>query len=121
MATTTNYELKMGVATREAFGRTLAELGKTNKDIVVCDADLSKSTMTTYFAQAFPDRFFTCGIAESNMTAVAAGLAAAGKIPVRRQLLLLHAQQGLRATARNCRLPQHEREGRGYAQRNFDR
>lgn len=82
MATTTNYELKMGVATREAFGRTLAELGKTNKDIVVCDADLSKSTMTTYFAQAFPDRFFTCGIAESNMTAVAAGLAAAGKIPV---------------------------------------
>jgi transketolase len=49
--------------------------------VVVCDADLSKSTMTVYFAKEFPDRFFECGIAEANMTAIGAGLASAGKIP----------------------------------------
>jgi transketolase len=75
------FEVKLGVATREAFGRALAELGRENQDIVVCDADLSKSTMTTYFAKEFPDRFFSCGIAESNMVGIAAGLALAGKIP----------------------------------------
>jgi transketolase len=75
------YELKLGVATREAFGRALVELGRENKDVVVCDADLSKSTMTTYFAKEFPDRFFECGIAEANMVAIGSGLAAAGKIP----------------------------------------
>lgn len=75
------FEVKLGPATREAFGRTLAELGRENKDIVVCDADLSKSTMTTYFAKEFPERFFSCGIAESNMVGIAAGLASAGKIP----------------------------------------
>src|SRR4028119_2332842 len=77
----TNYDLKLGVATREAFGRALLELGRENKDVVVCDADLSKSTMTTYFAKEFPDRFFECGIAEANMVAIGSGLAAAGKIP----------------------------------------
>jgi transketolase len=82
MPAKTKFEVKLGPATREAFGRTLAELGHENKDIVVCDADLSKSTMTTYFAQEFPERFVSCGIAEANMTAIAAGLAYAGKIPV---------------------------------------
>ena len=81
MPTKTKFDLKMGVATREAFGRTLAKLGAENKDIVVCDADLSKSTMTSYFAKDFPDRFFECGIAEANMVSIGAGLAAAGKIP----------------------------------------
>jgi transketolase len=57
------------------------ELGRENKDVVVVDADLSKSTMTTYFAKEFPDRFFSCGIAEANMVGVGAGLAMAGKIP----------------------------------------
>ena len=80
MATSTKFELKMGAATREAFGRALVELGKANKDVVVCDADLSKSTMTTYFAKEFPERFVSCGIAEANMVAVGAGLAASGKI-----------------------------------------
>src|SRR5207244_2607586 len=61
------FEVKLGAATREAFGRTLVELGRENKDVVVVDADLSKSTMTTYFAKEFPERFFSCGIAESNM------------------------------------------------------
>lgn len=81
MATGTKYELKPGMATREAFGRTLAELGKENADVVVCDADLSKSTMTHFFAKEFPERFFSCGIAEANMVALGAGLAMAGKIP----------------------------------------
>jgi transketolase len=81
MAIKTKYELKAGPATREAFGRVLVELGRENKDIVVCDADLSKSTMTTYFAKEFPERFISCGIAESNMVAIGAGLAYAGKIP----------------------------------------
>jgi transketolase len=81
MPAKTKYELKPGVATREAFGRALVELGRENKDIVVCDADLSKSTMTSYFAKEFPDRFFSFGIAEANMVAHAAGMAYAGKIP----------------------------------------
>src|SRR5260370_42702710 len=80
MATKTKFELKTGMATREAFGKALAELGRANPDVVVCDADLSKSTMTTYFAKEFPDRFFECGIAEANMTAIGAGLSSAGKI-----------------------------------------
>jgi transketolase len=81
MPAKTKFEVKLGAATREAFGRVLVELGRENKDIVVCDADLSKSTMTTYFAKEFPDRFFSIGIAESNMVGIAAGLASAGKIP----------------------------------------
>lgn len=67
-------------ATREAIGTALTELGKVNKDIVVLDADLAKSTYTEKFALEFPERFFDCGVAEQNMMSTAAGLAAAGKI-----------------------------------------
>lgn len=74
-------ELKMGMATREAFGRALAELGRENPNVWAVDADLSKSTMTHLFAKEFPERFVSCGIAEANMVAVAAGLASFGKIP----------------------------------------
>ena len=77
----TKFELKLGMATREAFGKTLVALGRENKDIVVCDADLSKSTYTSLFHAEFPDRFFSCGIAEANMAAIAGGFAYAGKIP----------------------------------------
>jgi len=72
--------MKESVATRETYGRTLVVLGRENPDIVVLDADLSKSTMTHYFAKEFPSRFFDCGIAEQNMIGIAAGLAASGKI-----------------------------------------
>jgi len=68
-------------ATRVAFGEALARLGEENPDIVVLDADLSKSTMTEYFAKKYPDRFFDVGIAEGNMVGMGAGLALAGKIP----------------------------------------
>jgi transketolase len=71
----------MGKATREAYGEALREMGLENKNIVVLDADLSKSTKTNVFAKAFPERFFNVGIAEQNMMGTAAGLAAAGKIP----------------------------------------
>jgi len=69
------------IATRVAYGKTLAELGKVNPNIVVLDADLSGSTQTKFFAKAFPERFFNMGIAEANMVSCAAGLAKAGKIP----------------------------------------
>lgn len=69
----------MEQSTREAYGNTLVELGKQNPNIVVLDADLSKSTQTQLFAKQFPDRFFNCGIAEQNMIGIAAGLAASGK------------------------------------------
>lgn len=69
------------VSLREAYGKTLVELGRENPDIVVLDADLSPSTMTHFFAREFPDRFFDCGVAEQNMVTIAAGLAASGKIP----------------------------------------
>jgi transketolase len=69
------------VSLREAYGQTLLELGLENPDIVVLDADLSRSTMTHFFAQKLPERFFDCGIAEQNMISIAAGLASSGKIP----------------------------------------
>jgi transketolase len=69
------------IAPREVYGRTLAELGRENRDIVVLDADLPPSTMTRYFGQEFPERFFNVGIAEQNMIGIASGLAASGKIP----------------------------------------
>lgn len=69
------------IAPRETYGRTLVELGKTNRDIVVLDADLGPSTMVKYFAAEFPERFFQVGIAEANMIGIASGLAASGKIP----------------------------------------
>ena len=64
---------------RDVYGKTLVELGKTNDNIVVLDADLSSSTRTGLFAKEFPDRFFNFGVAEQNMVASAAGLAASGK------------------------------------------
>ena len=67
------------IATREAYGNALAELGE-KYDFVVLDADLAAATKTGIFKKKFPERFFDCGIAEGNMMSVAAGLAAAGKV-----------------------------------------
>lgn len=69
------------IATREAYGKALVKLGKINDDVVVLDADLSKSTKTNDFYKAYPDRFFNMGIAEQNLVGAACGFAAAGKIP----------------------------------------
>ncbi|CUO72005.1 transketolase family protein [Eubacterium sp. am_0171] len=69
------------IATRESYGNALTELGKEHEDVVVLDADLAAATKTGVFKKAFPERHIDCGIAESNMMGVAAGLAAAGKVP----------------------------------------
>ena len=69
------------IATRDAYGKTLVKLGKKHEDLVVLDADLSKSTKTASFKEEFPDRFFNVGIAEQNLACVAGGLSLAGKVP----------------------------------------
>ncbi|MCE5248584.1 transketolase family protein [bacterium] len=69
------------MATRKSFGQALLELGGIHRDIVVLDADLSKSTMSKMFADKYPDRFFEMGISEANMIGAGAGLALAGKKP----------------------------------------
>ena len=69
------------IATREAYGKALVDLGNENGKVVVLDADLAGATMTKYFKAAHPDRFFDMGIAEADMVATAAGLSTMGLIP----------------------------------------
>lgn len=69
------------IATRESYGNALVEVGKENPNVVVLDADLAAATKTGTFKKVFPERHIDCGIAECNMTGVAAGLATTGKIP----------------------------------------
>ena len=69
------------IATREAYGKALAALANTNENVVVLDADLSKSTKTADFKAVAPEKFFNMGIAEGNMMGVAAGLSTCGKVP----------------------------------------
>ena len=69
------------IATREAYGKALVELGEQNKKVVVLDADLAGATMTKYFKAAHPDRFFDCGLAEANMMNIGAGLSTMGLVP----------------------------------------
>ena len=69
------------IATRESYGNALKELGKEHDDLVVLDADLSAATKTAIFKKEFPNRHINCGIAESNMTAVAAGMSTMGLVP----------------------------------------
>jgi len=69
------------IATREAYGKALAEFGAEYENLVVLDADLAAATKTGTFKKAFPDRFFDCGIAENNMIGVATGMSLSGKIP----------------------------------------
>ncbi|MBI4231316.1 MAG: transketolase family protein [Planctomycetes bacterium] len=72
---------RLGPATRDAYGKVLAELGATRPEIVVLDADLAKSTRSDDFRKRFPDRFFNVGISEANLVGIAGGLAASGKVP----------------------------------------
>ena len=69
------------IATRESYGNALIEIGKENPNLVVLDADLAAATKTGMFKKVFPERHIDCGIAESNMAGVAAGLSLTGKIP----------------------------------------
>jgi len=74
--------MEYGAATRDSFGKRLKEIGAENPNIVVIDGDVSNSTRTKFFKQAYPERFFNMGIAESNMVGVASGMAASGKQPL---------------------------------------
>ena len=96
------------IATRTSYGNALVELGKDHEELVVLDADLAGSTQTSVFGKAFPDRHINCGIAEANMTGVAAGLAASGKIPFMSSFAMF-------ATARNF---EQIRNSIGYPQLN---
>lgn len=87
-------DAKKKIATREAYGQTLAALALENPDIVVLDADLSKSTKTEEFAKVAPERFFNVGIAEQDLVGVAAGLATCGKIPFASSFAIFLAGRG---------------------------
>lgn len=96
---------------REVYGRTLVEIGRENPDVVVLEADLGKSTMSCYFEEAFPERFFEMGIAEANMTSFAAGLSLTGKIPFTNSFAVFAAgrafdqiRQGICIPALNVRI-----------------
>ena len=81
-------------ATRQAYGEALVELGKINKDIVVSDADLTKSTKTSMFQKEFPERHFNVGIAEADLMGTAAGLATCGRIPFASTFAMFAAGRG---------------------------
>lgn len=81
-------------ATRESFGEALVEIAKLNNNIVVLDADLATATKTQIFKNAFPDRFFDCGISECNMIGVGAGLSTMGKIPFVASFAMFSAGRG---------------------------
>ncbi len=69
------------IATRESYGNALVELGKEHENLIVLDADLAAATKTGIFKKEFPDRHIDCGIAESNMAGIAAGLSTCGYVP----------------------------------------
>jgi len=76
------YEgLTLGMATRDAYGEALRDLGRLHRDVVVLDADLAKSTKSVFFAEEFPDRFINVGIQEANMVGMAGGFASCGLVP----------------------------------------
>lgn len=82
------------IATRDSYGAALVELAKDHPDVVVLDADLAAATKTGVFKKAYPDRHFDCGIAESNMMATAAGMAAMGLVPFASSFAMFAAGRG---------------------------
>jgi len=92
----------MAKSIRDAYGEALLEYGGPNKDVVVLDADLSGSTKSAVFQKAYPERFFNVGIAEANMTAIAAGLACVGKVPFVNTFTTFLTTLGLLAVRTYC-------------------
>lgn len=76
------------IATRDSYGKALADLGERNEKVVVLEADLAGATKTSYFRERFPERHIECGIAEANMTCMAAGLSLTGNIPFYQRLAM---------------------------------
>lgn len=93
-------------ATRDGYGAALVELGRKHEDIVVLDADLAASTKTGMFKKAFPDRHFDCGIAEANMIAAAAGMAAMGLVPFASSFAMFAAGRAYEQTRNSVGYPE---------------
>jgi transketolase len=91
---------------RQVYGETLLELGKENRNIVVLEADLGKSTMTVLFENEFPERFFEMGIGEANMTSFAAGLSLTGKIPFTNSFAVFAAGRSFDQIRQGISIPQ---------------
>lgn len=94
------------IATRDSYGKALAELGAEHDDIIVFDADLSDSTRTGVFRRAFPERHFNCGIAEGNMMAAAAGAAAMGLVPFASSFVMFAACRAFEQVRNSIAYPQ---------------
>ena len=94
------------IATRTAYGEALVELGAQYPELVVLDADLSGSTMSKFFAEAYPDRFFDCGIAEADMTGIAAGMAAEGLKPFANSFAMFAAGRAYEQIRNSIAYPQ---------------
>ena len=94
------------IATRTAYGETLVELGAQYPELVVLDADLSGSTMSKFFAEAYPDRFFDRGIAEADMTGIAAGMAAEGLKPFTNSFAMFAAGRAYEQIRNSIAYPQ---------------
>ncbi len=92
-------------STREAYGEALVEIGESNPDVVVLDADLASSTRTSKFASRFPERFFDVGIAEQNLMGVAAGLAVCGKIPFASTFAVFAVERAFNQIKQNIAYP----------------
>ena len=107
------------IATRDSYGAELIELGKEHEEIVVLDADLAEATRSGKFAEVFPERFIDCGIAEANMMGVAAGLAAAGKVPFASSFAMFAAGRAYEQVRNSIGTP--ERKDRRFPCRNFSR
>ena len=101
------------IATRESYGNALVELGKKHADVVVLDADLANATKTGTFKKEFPERHIDCGIAESNMMGVAAGIATTGKVPFASSFAMFAAGRAL-SSPQLHRLSQAERKDWSY-------
>ena len=109
------------IATRESYGNALVELGKEHEDLVVLDADLAAATKTGVFKKAFPERHIDCGIAEGNMIGVAAGLAAAGKVPFASSFAMFAAGRAFEQVRNSVGYPTSERKDRRNSCRYFRR
>ena len=94
------------IATRDAYGKALQELGEKHDNIVVLDADLAAATKTSVFKKAFPERHFDCGIAESNMVAAAAGMAAMGLVPFASSFAMFAAGRAFEQVRNSIGYPQ---------------
>ena len=102
------------IATRDSYGAALVELAKDHPDVVVLDADLAAATKTGVFKKAYPDRHFDCGIAESNMMATAAGMAAMGLVPFASSFAMFAAGRAFEQVRNSIGHPRRHLGGRGW-------